>query len=209
MEIPLISKILKLREYVTPDEAARHLTKILEEEVTEAVVVELMTAGRLPNSIVLSSVDGYLELKNSPAGSPDIYLTGAYPLASDTRKGKRGGTRVLLEDGAIAECGGIRVDQALERPVIRTCDLLQFAESLLTPIEQPARKNAKSAATKRLRSALVMAAALAKNPRIDLEQRGAAQRIQEWTEDMGTPLDHGTISSLLEEIPDALESRSR
>ncbi|MNE98273.1 hypothetical protein D3C80_1967710 [compost metagenome] len=54
-----------------------------------------------------------------------------------------------------------------------------------------------------------MAAALAKNPRIDLEQRGAAQRIQEWTEDMGTPLDHGTISSLLEEIPDALESRSR
>lgn len=57
------------------------------------------------------------------------------------------------------------------------------------------------------RTLLTMIAALCDHAGIDYTARGAAQRIKDATELVGTPIDDGTILTLLNEIPDALESR--
>jgi hypothetical protein len=54
---------------------------------------------------------------------------------------------------------------------------------------------------------LTIIAALCDQSGIDYKARGAAQRIKSATEHLGAPIDDGTIDKLLNEIPDALETR--
>ena len=56
---------------------------------------------------------------------------------------------------------------------------------------------------------LVLIGALCQKGGIETGRRGAAQRIRELTEQIGTPVDDETIRKVLADIPDALESRSR
>jgi hypothetical protein len=57
------------------------------------------------------------------------------------------------------------------------------------------------------RTLLVIIAAVCKRAGIDYSVRGAARRIRELTEEIGAPVDDGTILRQLEDISDALESR--
>ena len=59
------------------------------------------------------------------------------------------------------------------------------------------------------RTHLTIMAALCKSSGIDIRQRGAAQRIKEATEKLGHPVDDGTIQTMLKEIPEALDNRSK
>jgi hypothetical protein len=59
------------------------------------------------------------------------------------------------------------------------------------------------------RTLLTVIAALCSKARIDYSARGAAQHIKRATELIGTPIDDGTIDSILKEIPDAVESRTK
>lgn len=57
------------------------------------------------------------------------------------------------------------------------------------------------------RTLLTIIAAFCEHAGLDPSGRGTAQRIKEMTDNLGTPIDDGTIAKLLAEIPDALESR--
>jgi hypothetical protein len=61
--------------------------------------------------------------------------------------------------------------------------------------------------TRQRRTLLTIIAALCDQSGIDYKARGAAQRIKSATEHLGAPIDDGTIDKLLNEIPDALETR--
>ena len=63
--------------------------------------------------------------------------------------------------------------------------------------------------TRSRRTLLTIIAALCDSAGIEHQQRGAAQRIKGLTELAGTPVDDGTIKSILDEIPDALETRMK
>ena len=59
------------------------------------------------------------------------------------------------------------------------------------------------------RTLLTIIAALCHAAGIDYTKRGAAQRIKDNTELVGAPIDDGTILKLIDEIPDALETRMK
>jgi hypothetical protein len=61
--------------------------------------------------------------------------------------------------------------------------------------------------TRPRRTYLKIVAALCKRCGIEYEKRGASQRIREATEELGYPVDDGTIQAIIKEIPEALESR--
>lgn len=61
--------------------------------------------------------------------------------------------------------------------------------------------------TRTRRTYLTIIASLCKSCAIDPKARGASQRIKEATQNLGSPVDDGTIQSMLREIPDAVESR--
>jgi hypothetical protein len=63
--------------------------------------------------------------------------------------------------------------------------------------------------TRQRRTLLTIIAALCGEAKIDYRSRGAAQRIRELTESLGTPIDADTIRKHLQEIPDALEARMK
>ena len=63
--------------------------------------------------------------------------------------------------------------------------------------------------TRTRRTYLTIIAALCKRCDINYQDRGAAQRIKEATEDLGYPVDDGTIQYMLKEIPEALEARMK
>ena len=62
---------------------------------------------------------------------------------------------------------------------------------------------------RRLRTALTVIEALCRKAGIDTSSRGAAAAIASATDEIGCPVSEDTTLSLLREIPDALESRSR
>ncbi len=64
-------------------------------------------------------------------------------------------------------------------------------------------------ATRTRRTYLTIIASLCKRCSINLQDRGASQRIKEATETLGYPVDDGTIQSMLKEIPEALEARMK
>ena len=59
------------------------------------------------------------------------------------------------------------------------------------------------------RTLLTIIAALCNAASINYTERGASQRIKSETELVGAPIDDGTIIKLLNEIPDALETRMK
>lgn len=59
------------------------------------------------------------------------------------------------------------------------------------------------------RTLLTLIAALCSDSKIDIETRGAAQRIKKMTEQIGAPVNDETIRKILMDIPDALETRMR
>ena len=75
--------------------------------------------------------------------------------------------------------------------------------------EQGARLRAKAAKTRADDTLLVLVAALAKEARINIGERGAAVRIAEATERAGAPVHQDTIRDIIKRIDDALEKRSR
>lgn len=63
--------------------------------------------------------------------------------------------------------------------------------------------------TRQRRTLLTVIAAFCNYGKIAPSGRGTAQRIREMTEEIGAPIDDGTIAKLLAEIPDALETRMK
>lgn len=63
--------------------------------------------------------------------------------------------------------------------------------------------------TRTKRTMLTIIAALCEKANINFQERGAARRIMEATETLGAPVDDETIRNLLNEIEDAVESRSK
>ena len=61
--------------------------------------------------------------------------------------------------------------------------------------------------TRTRRTYLTIIASLCEICGIKANARGASQRIKEATQKLGSPVDDGTIQSMLKEIPDAVESR--
>lgn len=66
-----------------------------------------------------------------------------------------------------------------------------------------------SGQTKKRDSLLVIIAALGKACEIDTGGRGAAPRIKRLIDELGATLDEGTIRRILEEIPEAVDRRSK
>ena len=63
--------------------------------------------------------------------------------------------------------------------------------------------------TRQRRTYLTIIAAMCKHEGLIPKERGTAQRIKEMTDELGAPVDDGTIATMLAEIPDALESRMK
>jgi len=63
--------------------------------------------------------------------------------------------------------------------------------------------------TRSRRTLLVIIAALCERSKIDISARGAAQRIKELTEELGVQVDIKTISTILVDLPEALEFRMK
>lgn len=80
--------------------------------------------------------------------------------------------------------------------------LIEAEQAHRLKIDEPAPPRAR-------RTLLTLIAALCSGSKIDIEARGAAQRIKKMTEEIGAPVDDETIRKILMEIPDALEARTR
>jgi len=89
--------------------------------------------------------------------------------------------------------------------VIRTKELTRFIQSL----EEDAPSPAKPLASKERNSLLVIIASLCKEADIDYSQRGVASVIQHLTEKLGSPVTDDTIRSVLKQINEAVETRSK
>lgn len=72
--------------------------------------------------------------------------------------------------------------------------------------EQPQRKGAD---TRSRDTMLVLIAAMAGEAGVDLNKRGAAQRIAELTEHNGAPVDGDTVRTVLKLIPEAMDRRTK
>lgn len=88
--------------------------------------------------------------------------------------------------------------------VIRTKELTRFIQSLEdTPNAE------KPLTSKERNSLLVIIASLCKEVNIDYNQRGVAGAIQRLTEELGSPITDDTIRSVLKQISEAVENRSK
>ncbi len=95
---------------------------------------------------------------------------------------------------AIAAVRALALENAL---LLDECDA-QPSE----PAEQPL-------STRKKNTLYTLIAALCAHARIDPAARGASQRLRSMTEELGTPVDDGTIRKVLDEIPDALATRMK
>jgi len=86
--------------------------------------------------------------------------------------------------------------------VVRTKAIIDFLNSLGKGTEKPL-------STKERYTMLVIIAALCKETNIDYSQRGVAGAIQHLTETLGAPITDDTIRSVLKQINDAVEIRSK
>jgi hypothetical protein len=85
----------------------------------------------------------------------------------------------------------------------------EFKEQLKDKLSQRENKADRPLNTRQRKTWLIIIAALCDSVNIDFQARGASQRIKALTELLGVPIDDETIRTLLSEIPDALETRSR
>jgi hypothetical protein len=86
--------------------------------------------------------------------------------------------------------------------VVRTQAIIDFLNSLQGDTERPI-------VTKERQTLLVIIAALCNEAGIDYQQRGIASAIQCLTETIGAPISDDTIRKVLNQIDNALESRSK
>lgn len=89
--------------------------------------------------------------------------------------------------------------------VVRT-DALRDFESAIN--EEPTKADKPLSTTER-NSLLVMIAALCKKAGIDHQKRGSAPMIVKMADEIGVPLDAGTVLTALKQIPDAVGARQR
>ena len=92
--------------------------------------------------------------------------------------------------------------------VVRPASLARFL-SALQDKQESAADAPKSAGTRQRRTLLTLIAALCRKAGIDPAGRGAAVQIASLTDEIGAPVTDDAIRSLLRELPDAIESRSR
>lgn len=128
------------------------------------------------------------------------------------RQGRMIANSISLQ-GYFARAG--RVDE-MDADALRAAvkDLVSENQALKDRISEthevaPRSKADRPMTTRSRRTLLTLIAALCDYAGIDHQSRGAAQRIRETTEGIGVPVDDGTISKALSEIPDALESRMK
>ncbi len=88
--------------------------------------------------------------------------------------------------------------------VIRTKELTRFILSL-----EDTPNSEKPLTSKERNSLLVIIASLCKEANIDYNQRGVAGAIQRLTEQLGSPVTDDTIRSVLKQINEAVENRSK
>lgn len=86
--------------------------------------------------------------------------------------------------------------------VVRTKAIMDFLNSLEEGVE-------KLLSTKERHTMLVIIAALCKEANIDYSQRGIASAIQHLTENIGSPITDDTIRSVLKQINEAVDIRSK
>jgi hypothetical protein len=91
----------------------------------------------------------------------------------------------------------------------KTGDVIRLKEELERCRSGRAAKVDRPLHTRQRRTLLTIIAALCNAASIDCMERGASQRIKSKTELIGAPVDDDTILNLLEEIPDALETRMK
>lgn len=86
--------------------------------------------------------------------------------------------------------------------VVKMTAIMNFLSSLGESNERPIK-------TKERHTLLIIIAALCKEAKIDYKQRGIANAIQHLTESIGAPVTDDTIRSVLNQIEQALDSRSK
>lgn len=99
--------------------------------------------------------------------------------------------------------GGLPADCVL---VVRVGELGRFERYLN---DELAPQSSKSAETRKLDSILCVIAALADQAGIAPNERGAAERISEWTAHIGAEVGSQTIKKYLDMIPEAIQRRSK
>lgn len=118
-----MSKLLKFKEYVTIEEAAKYLTKMLGEEVTVNDVTELIVGGHLTASIIANGWACYFieEIVNEKlnatirkvkvSGDPDDYAYGVYPISPDEidkdnkdDEFRKSGLKLRMSNDLLASC---------------------------------------------------------------------------------------------------------
>lgn len=158
-----------------------------------------------------------LELESN-GGWPE-YLGGEYELYEALVE-RLQALRALQETGkSISDLDAVENDpeRLRDRNVLLEAENLKLKVQIAAisntnkcPIEKPVGAQENSSATTRTqRTLLTIIAALCKVAQVDHTARGASQRIREFTEANGTPVDDGTISGVLSKIPDALETRTK
>lgn len=100
--------------------------------------------------------------------------------------------------------GGLPDDAAF---IVRT-ESLRKLQDRLTKDDLP-DKSEKPLTTRQRNTLLTIINALCEHSNIDIKSRGVAAQIARMTEGMGTPVSQQTISDLLKEIPDAVETRMK
>ncbi|SFQ86163.1 hypothetical protein SAMN05216578_10920 [Halopseudomonas formosensis] len=113
-----MSKLLKFKDSVSMEDAARYLSTLLGEEVTWDDVKYLVLEGHLTASIIAQGWACYIPsqhetttvggeviviLEQRKGGIPDDYLWGAYPITPDSLE-QNAGVTLLLDDGREARC---------------------------------------------------------------------------------------------------------
>lgn len=152
-----MNKLLKFKEYVTIAQAAKHLSKMLGEEVNETDVIELISDGHLTASVVANDWAVYFPqeriVKNITVfsvllnGKPDDYISGIYPIRPEDIdvSQEKDSTFVLeedyprylpitLSDGRLAYCYEIKDNFEIRETNREEVDVAPPPDSM-TPLE--------------------------------------------------------------------------
>ena len=230
-----MSKIARLKEWLTPAEAARQLFVSLREPCTAADVLRIGLNGRLVLSVRFSSPIQLLRSSGAstsgktrkgpppsqaaerhfsrPADIWDLPLTGSERAAVEMRCQQLMGNRqVAVLPRLPAYVRGRNGDTwQLPSPGLPPdCEIIVRSEALA---ELEAREAAPPEADERTlgmrerRTLLTVIAAVCSLDKIDPAERGAAKKIIGAAELLGIKISASAISRILNEIPEAVETR--
>lgn len=97
----------------------------------------------------------------------------------------------------------------LERVKTRAADATRSRDELAGQCASMQAMVGKNLGTTERRTLLTIIAILCRHAKIDYRERGAAATISRMAEEAGTPVSDDTVRRWLQEIPDAVESRTR